>query len=338
MKLLNNMKLTPLNTGKVVKRLWFVPLIILVLAITILSIFGFNQSLDFSTGRQFYVVFNDTLDNDTVKDYKADIKSVLRDNGASQYEIDYLENNLASRISITIKDKAFHDDSEMNDLMNDIRVDVAEALDIDLSITENYKTHITDVVKYYPTYSTIHYLWGSLILLGLMAIIFVYAWIRFGITYAITTFLGLVFDVFMTVSLVILCRIPVYITFVIPLAVIMLLSTFFKFIVFDKMKETIKLDSENKYSDAEYVDKAIDQLTPSLVVILASIFVMLLAFMFVGMVTSLWYVIPMILGVAILVLSTLYVTCASWSKIYIKNKDKRLLEKKKKTENDTIVV
>lgn len=338
MKLLNNMKLTPLNTGKVVKRLWFVPLIILVLAITILSIFGFNQSLDFSTGRQFYVVFNDTLDTDTVKDYKADIKSVLRDNGASQYEIDYLENNLASRISITIKDKAFHDDSEMNDLMNDIRVDVAEALDIDLSITENYKTHITDVVKYYPTYSTIHYLWGSLILLGLMAIIFVYAWIRFGITYAITTFLGLVFDVFMTVSLVILCRIPVYITFVIPLAVIMLLSTFFKFIVFDKMRETIKLDSENKYSDAEYVDKAIDQLTPSLVVILASILVMLLAFMFVGMVTSLWYVIPMILGVAILVLSTLYVTCASWSKIYIKNKDKRLLEKKKKTENDTIVV
>ena len=338
MKLLNNMKLTPLNTGKVVKRLWFVPLIILVLAITILSIFGFNQSLDFSTGRQFYVVFNDTLDTDTVKDYKADIKSVLCDNGASQYEIDYLENNLASRISITIKDKAFHDDSEMNDLMNDIRVDVAEALDIDLSITENYKTHITDVVKYYPTYSTIHYLWGSLILLGLMAIIFVYAWIRFGITYAITTFLGLVFDVFMTVSLVILCRIPVYITFVIPLAVIMLLSTFFKFIVFDKMKETIKLDSENKYSDAEYVDKAIDQLTPSLVVILASILVMLLAFMFVGMVTSLWYVIPMILGVAILVLSTLYVTCASWSKIYIKNKDKRLLEKKKKTENDTIVV
>lgn len=338
MKLLNNMKLTPLNTGKVVKRLWFVPLIILVLAITILSIFGFNQSLDFSTGRQFYVVFNDTLDTDTVKDYKADIKSVLRDNGASQYEIDYLENNLASRISITIKDKAFHNDSEMNDLMNDIRVDVAEALDIDLSITENYKTHITDVVKYYPTYSTIHYLWGSLILLGLMAIIFVYAWIRFGITYAITTFLGLVFDVFMTVSLVILCRIPVYITFVIPLAVIMLLSTFFKFIVFDKMRETIKLDSENKYSDAEYVDKAIDQLTPSLVVILASILVMLLAFMFVGMATSLWYVIPMILGVAILVLSTLYVTCASWSKIYIKNKDKRLLEKKKKTENDTIVV
>lgn len=338
MKSLNNIKLTPLNTGKVVKRLWFIPLIVMVLAIVIVSIFGFNQSLDFNTGRQFYVVFNDTLEEDTVKDYKSEIKSVLRDNGASMYEVDYLENNLASRISITIKDKAFKSDSEMNDLMSEIRVDVADALDIDLSITENYKTHITEVVKYYPPYSTIHYLWGALILVGLLAIIFVYAWIRFGITYALTTFLGLVFDMFMTVSLVILCRIPVYITFAIPLAVIMLLSTFLKFTIFDKMKEIIKLDAENKYSDAEYVDLTIDQLTPSLVVVLASTLVMLIAFMFIGLVTSLWYVIPMILGVAVMILGTLYVTCASWSNIYIKNKDKRLLEKKKKTENDTIVV
>lgn len=338
MKSLNNIKLTPLNTGKVVKRLWFIPLIVMVLAIVIVSIFGFNQSLDFNTGRQFYVVFNDTLEEDTVKDYKSEIKSVLRDNGASMYEVDYLENNLASRISITIKDKAFKSDSQMNDLMSEIRVDVADALDIDLSITENYKTHITEVVKYYPPYSTIHYLWGALILVGLLAIIFVYAWIRFGITYALTTFLGLVFDMFMTVSLVILCRIPVYITFAIPLAVIMLLSTFLKFTIFDKMKEIIKLDAENKYSDAEYVDLTIDQLTPSLVVVLASTLVMLIAFMFIGLVTSLWYVIPMILGVAVMILGTLYVTCASWSKIYIKNKDKRLLEKKKKTENDTIVV
>jgi SecD/SecF fusion protein len=338
MKLLNNIKLTPLNTGKVVKRLWFVPLVILVLAITILSIFGFNQSLDFNTGRQFYVVFNDTLDEDTVKDYKSEIKSVLRDSEACDYKIEYLENNITSRISVTIKDKSFKNDAEMNDIMNEIRSDIADALDIDLTITENYKSHITEVVKYYPTYSTIHYLWGSLILLGLIAMIVLYTWIRFGMTYALTTFLGLVFEMFMTVSFVILCRIPVYITFAIPLAVILLLSSFIKFTIFDKMKEVIKLDADNKYSDAEYVDLAVDQLTYNLVVALISVLLLFVAFMFVGLVTSLWYIIPMILGTVLAILGTIYVTCASWSKIYNKNKDKRLLEKKKKTENDTIVV
>ena len=338
MKLLNNMKLTPLNTGKVVKKLWFVPLIILVLAITILSIFGFNQSLDFNTGRQFYVVFNDTLEEDTMKDYKSEIKSILRDSDVCEYKVEYLENNITSRISVTIKDKSFKDDAEMTCIMNEIRAEVADELDIDLNITENYKTHITEVVKYYPTYSTIHYLWGALILLGLVAMIVFYAWIRFGISYALTTFLGLVFDMFMTVSFVILCRIPVYITFAIPLAVILLLSSFIKFTIFDKMKEVIKLDADSKYSDAEYVDLAIDQLTSNLVVALISVVLLFVAFMFVGLVTSIWYVLPMILGTIFALVGTLYVTCASWSKIYNKNKDKRLLEKKKKTENDTIVV
>lgn len=338
MKLLNKLKITPLNTGKVVKKLWFIPLIIMVAAIIIVSIFGLNQSLDFETGRQFYVVFDNTLEKDVVKDYKQDIKNIVKDNGSKSYKIEYLENNLTSRISVTIKDTDFTSDAEMNSLMEEIRADVASKLNIDLSVTENYKTHITEVAKYYPPFSTIHYLWMSLILVGLIAIIFAYAWIRFGITYALTTFLGLVFDLFMTVSLVILCRIPVYMTLLIPLSVVLLLSAFLKFAIFAKLKENIKLDVDNKYSDAEYIDKTIDDLTPSLVVSLASVLAVLVVFMFIGLATSLWYVLPMVFGLISLILGTIYVTCASWSKIYIKNKDKRLLEKKKKTENDTIVV
>lgn len=338
MKSLNNLKLTPLNTGKVVKKFWFIPAIIMLVAIVVVSCFGFNLSLDFEYGRQFYVVFDNTLEKSVEKDYKHEIKSILKDNNVSSYKVEYFENNLTSRISVTIKDKAFKSDNEMAELMNDIRLDVADALDVDLTITENYKTHITDVVKYYPPYSTIHFLWASLILLAFIAIIFVYAWIRFGITYALTTFLGLVFDMFMTASMVIICRIPVYVTLIIPLAITLLLSTFLKFIVFGKMKENIKLDVDNKYSDAMYVDNTIDQLTPSLAVSLISILALFVAFMFVGLVTSIWYVLPLIFGLIMLIISTLYVTCASWSKIYIKNKDKRLLEKKKKTENDDIVV
>jgi preprotein translocase subunit SecF len=62
MNLLNKIKLTPLNSGKVVKKLWFIPAIILVAAIVIVSIFGFNLSLDFDTGRQFYITFNEPLE------------------------------------------------------------------------------------------------------------------------------------------------------------------------------------------------------------------------------------------------------------------------------------
>lgn len=338
MNLLNKIKLTPLNTNKVVKKLWFIPAIILLVAIVIVSIFGFNLSLDFDSGRQFYVVFNDTLEENVVKDYKNEIKNVLKDSEATTYEVSYFENNLTSRITVTIKDKAFASNNEMLDLMNDIRTKVANELNIDLTITENYKTHITEVEKYYPPYSTIHFLWAALILLAFVAAIFVYAWIRFGITHALTTFLGLVFDLFMTTSLVILCRIPVYMTMVLPLTITLLLSTWLKFAIFAKLKETVKLDVDNKYSVDQYIDKTIDGITPNLVTLLCATLVLFLVFAFVGLVTSLWYIIPLVFGLVSLVVSTLYVTCASWSKIYNKNKDKRLLEKQKKTENDTIVV
>ena len=338
MKLLNKFKITPLNTGKVVKRLWFIPLIIMITAVIIASVFGLNQSLDFNTGRQFYVVFTDQVEEDTVKEYKNEIKSIIKDHGVNIYEVEYLENNLASRISVVIKDAKFKTDDNMNCLMEQIRTDVANELSIDLSVTENYKTHISEVCKYYPPYSTVNYLWMSLTLVGLIAIIFAYAWIRFGIVYALTTFLGLVFDLFMTASLVILCRIPVYITLLIPLAVVLLLSSFLKFAIFAKLKENIKLDVENKYNDEEYMDKTINDLTPNLAVSLITVIVMFVLFTFISLITSLWYILPMVLGLISTILGTLYVTCASWSKIYNKNKDKRLLEKKKKTENDTIVV
>lgn len=338
MKSLNNLKITPLNTSKVVKRFWFIPAIIMIIAIIVASICGLNLSLDFANGRQFDIVFNDTLEEDVVKDYKNDIKSIIKDNDVVTYKVEYLENNLTSRISVTIKDKAFSTDSEMEDLLNKIRTSVADKLNIDLTITENYTTHITEVVKYYPPYKTINFLWGALILLAFMVAIFVYAWIRFGITYSITTFLGLIFDMFMTVSFVIIARIPVYVTFVIPLTIILLLSTFLKFIVFGKMKEIIKLDVENKYTDVMYVDKTFDSLTLNLMTVTIITFVLLVLYLFVGITTTLWYILPMIFGVVALVVSTIYVTMASWSKIYNKNKDKRLLEKKKKTENDDVVV
>lgn len=338
MKSLNNLKITPFNTSKVVKKLWFIPAIILLVAIIVVSFFGVNLSLDFASGRNFDVVFNDTLEDKVVKEYKADIKCVIKNNDISTYKVDYLENNLTSRISITIKDKAFKNDAEMEEILNKIRLGVAEKLNIDLSITENYTTHITDVVKYYPPYSTINFLWGALIILAFIVAIFVYAWIRFGITYALTTFLGLVFDMFITVSFVIITRIPVYVTFVIPLTIILLLSAMLKFVIFGKLKETIKLDVENKLSDEMYVDKTFDGLTLNLFTVSVITLILLVLYLFVGLTTSLWYILPMIFGVVVISASTIYVTMASWSKIYNKNKDKRLLEKKKKTENDDVVV
>ena len=338
MKSLNNLKITPLNTSKVVKKLWLIPTIILVLAIIIGSIFGLNLSLDFAEGQQFYVTFNDVLEETTVNEYKNEIKDILKDNKVSEYKVEYFENNYVSRISVTIKDKAFTTDNEMVELANQIRDDIANALNIDLTITENYENNITETAKYYPPYKTIHFLWGSLILLGFIAIIFVYAWIRFGITYALTSFVGLVFDLFLTVSFVILCRIPVYVTFVAPLTIILLLSTMLKFVVFGKLKENVKLDVDNKLTYPMYVDKTFDQITSNLFNISLITIGLLILYMFVGLTTTLWYVLPMMFGIVVMIVSTIYVTCASWVKIYNKNKDKRLLEKKKKTENDDLVV
>ncbi len=338
MKSLNSLKITPLNTSKVVKKLWLVPTIILVLAIIIGSIFGLNLSLDFAEGQQFYVTFNDVLEETTVAEYKSEIKDILKDNNVSTYKVEYFENNYVSRISVTIKDKAFTSDNEMIELSNQIREDVASALNIDLTITENYENHITETAKYYPPFKTIHFLWGALILLGFIAIIFAYAWIRFGITYALTSFIGLVFDMFLTVSFVILCRIPVYVTFVAPLTIILLLSTMLKFVVFGKLKENVKLDIDNKLTYDMYVDKTFDQITLTLLNISLITIGLLVLYMFVGLTTTLWYILPMMFGVVVMIVSTIYVTCASWVKIYNKNKDKRLLEKKKKTENDDLVV
>ena len=173
---------------------------------------------------------------------------------------------------------------------------------------------------------------------GFIAIIFAYAWIRFVITYALTSFVGLVFDMFLTVSFVILCRIPVYVTFVAPLTIILLLSTMLKFVVFGKLKENVKLDVDNKLTYEMYVDKTFDQIALNLLNISLITIGLLVLYAFVGLTTTLWYVLPMMFGILVMVLSTIYVTCASWAKIYNKNKDKRLLEKKKKTENDDLVV
>jgi Flp pilus assembly protein TadB len=108
-------------------------------------------------------------------------------------------------------------------------------------------------------------------------------------------------------------------------------------------EESDSIDSQRSIlkefaSHDEYIDQTINGITVNIATLLIATFVLLLAFAFVGIATSLWYIIPLVFGIMTLVISTFYVTCASWSKIYNKNKDKRLLEKKKKTENDTVVV
>lgn len=337
MKSLNIFK-TPLNTQKVVKKLWFIPLIVLTLAIIIVSIFGLNLSLDFAEGRQFYVVFNDTLEKDVIKDYQSDIKSTLRENGIITYEVNYAENNITSRIVVKYKDLRFKSDAEMVSISNTIRSDIGEKLDIDLTITENYTKHITDVAKYYPPYSTIQFLWAGLIVVALIAIMFIYSWIRFGITQAITTFLSLVFDVFMIASLIIICRIPVYTTIVIPFVTAIFISSIFKLIFFDKQKEVVKLDVNNKYNVADYVNITFEKLSHNTTLILIVTTILFVLFMFVSLFTSIWYMIPLLFALVISVISTIYVTLASWIRIYHKDKDKRLIEKKQKTEKDEVVV
>ena len=337
MKSINLFK-TPLNTQKVVKKFWFIPLIILLLAIVIVSIFGMNLSLDFAKGQQFYVEYNTTLEDDVVKEYVSDIKTSLKDNGINTYSVEYVENNITSRIIIKFKDLSFKSDDEMTAIANTIRDEIADSLNIDLTITENYTETVTSVGKYYPPYSTINFLYAGLIVVGLIAVMFVYAWIRFGITQALTTFLSLVFDVFMIASFLILCRIPVYITIVIPFITAIFISSIFKFVFFDKQKEIVKLDIENKYTDADYVNIAFEKLSKNNTIIIFVIAVLFFLFLFIGILTSIWYMLPLLFALVCSVVSTIYVTFASWIKIYKKEKDKRLQEKKQKTEKDEVVV
>lgn len=260
-------KITNSKFDIVKKSLYFViaPIIILLVGIILLTTVGFSKGIDFAGGQTFKVYVNNEQKLDGAESYDLSDKKdfdevykkitiVLADNDAklvsyqtSKVNIEEYDVYSGQAIQVTYQGNAESDA---------IRSQIVDAFGY-----ANYTNAISSIDEVPPVSSynwTIGLIAG--IMFGLIAAI-VYMSIRFSTSAILVVFIQMALDLFLTLGLLLICRVTINLTVGIVLLTSFMLSLINSFVFYNKIKENKKSGNYNDAKNAELANITTKQIT-----------------------------------------------------------------------------
>ena len=240
-------KITNSKLDIVKKSLYFIiaPIVILIVGIILMTTVGFSQGIDFSGGQTFKVYVNDQakLENATVydlnnaKDYDDVYKKITLVLNKSNVDIvsyqttkiDLPEYSVSYGQAIKV---AYQTNSNSKDAST-IRAELVEAFeyaDYDGAISS------IDVVPPLQSYDWMIGLVAS-VMFGLIASI-IYMAIRFSRSAIFVIFIQVALDIFLTLGLMLICRVTVNLTSGIIILATLMFSLINSFVFYNKIRES----------------------------------------------------------------------------------------------------
>ena len=255
---------------------------LLVVAIVITAIFSMNTSMDFAEHNVISVKPFDADFNHNYEQHVQDVSNIMSENGVKEYVILKLDAG-------QINDNMNSDDISMGfvvkfaDVMGADNDAIRNAIVEDLKVLYNDAYSIDENVIVSGRETAVYDFWevvGQLFLgLGLALVVaYLYAAIRFGLLRALVVPATVVFNLIMSLAIILLSRITVYYSFVYIIASIFLISAFYSVYMLYAVKSAKKeFDIDNKYTPDTLLDKYLDKTYKTITMCSAIAIVILMA-------------------------------------------------------------
>ncbi|HCJ01335.1 MAG TPA: protein translocase subunit SecF [Clostridiales bacterium] len=240
-------------------RIWFaVPLVVILVAIIVFSIFsavnkdvetGMNLGIDFTGGTVMTVAVGSELDNDsTYNSYKNALTKIIEDEGYNVGNVQKSDKGADARIIIKYQNKDADLESSNQAIKDKILATYPKLSEEDVSLESISASSAQDLLS------------KALISLAVIFVVMlVYIAIRFELWSGISALIGLIHDVIMMIALTIIFHIEVNTTYVAAVITIVAYSINNTIIVFDRVRETMRLAPKTgKIKLDSYVEEAVN--------------------------------------------------------------------------------
>ena len=325
-----------------------IPLILVVAAIIIGSIFNLNFDYDFRQVSNFSVKFNTTVSESEYKALENNIDAIMQENGFSDYRIERVGTGAQNAVLV----KVANDNFALNDKIDNVKEVIENTLlNKTSNVTSSVVVSLSDTDYSLPKNVTNMVWFSVLAVVCIIAFVFVYTLIRYNLIAACTLSISILVDVIMLFAAMVAFRIPFNYYFVVPFIVMILTTIINVTYINNIIKSTLNDDNFNKYTNAQRVEEIISTKYSGILIYSAIISLLVLSVMFFGGPSLIYLGLAIVVGLIISTFVSLIINSSLWSMWYKKDKDKVLkrrieLEKqreenknnKTKKDEDKIVV
>ena len=319
-----------LNAVPHLKLQLIIPSIILLVAIVIGIIFGFNLDYDFREITTFNVKFNTTVSKNEYDLLEKQLDSLLNVS-LDDYRIERIGEGSQNSLIVKIADK----DVDVSNLKSNIEDNLLVSIKDD--ITSDVVIRTTDTLTESPIYYT------NVILLGLLALgcvliyVFIYTLVRYNLSAGISLVSSILITILLSLSLIALARIPVNRYSIIAMFLGILLVVVSTTVINNYIKATLNLDSYNKFSNFDRCYEAIKKVIKGQLIVYSLIISAILLVMFFGNLSLVYVSLACLVSTIIAFVVSLIYNTTIWAMCYKKDKDfilrKRIENEKLKSEN-----
>jgi preprotein translocase subunit SecF len=281
-------------------------IVVLIFAVGMTSFFvrGFNWDIDFVGGTILEYNLNKNVSSEDTERVEAIARSVVGDDNFSSV-------TTSGTQGVSIKTKQIDSDK---------RDEVTEALSAEFNIdADGSKAQNVDpTVGQALTRSTI------IAVTLALALMLVYITIRFKFFSGLSTVICLTHDMFVALTFYSLLQIPMNMTVIAAFLTILAYSINTTIIIFDRVRENLRLLKGSDMSFGEIINKSVNQtLSRSINTTLTTIFVLGCVYI-IGVPSIKEFVLPIIVGILAGVFSSLFLAGTLWDLFDgLKNKDKK---------------
>ena len=318
-----------INYDKYRKFILLIPVILILLAVVIGVVFKFNISKEFTTTYKFTVSYNTTITESNYEKCEENIVNILNKNGGESgfsYELNKLNEEIAITTQVTLYDNELSS-TQLQNQFNKISSDIEETIN---EFVGNGHITISELHEVAPKTISNEVINLAVVTLLGMILLFIYIWIRHEIKLAFASLFMTLYDIALMLTVFILFRIPLNQMFTVPFYFVILLSYFIFAILSDNIREG--LDAEKSITNEELVNSSITKNKTVLCIIVSAFGIASLLSMLSLSLDVIFVSIACLIGIIIALYSTVFTTFAIWTKIYVKDNDKRLKAKKLKKE------
>ncbi len=348
---------------------WFLiaPIIIILVGVVLLCSVGFNLGIDFTGGTNM-TIFIDSEGTYSSQSYDVDedfseissiINSVLKKHGLSASSIQKIEISESSDENVALgivgsdavivkyQNDSSLDSDQIAEVNDEIRLELLKAfgfVENDDSVTleslegESVLALVSKGEVTSASVTTEIIMRSVVAIIVALALVLVYIIFRFNFLSSLPALLVLFHDFAVTLSVMLICRVQINITFVAALIVAMVYSLYNTIVLYGHIRDEVKMAQNN--------DKKIDNVTIANTsvkstmlrsVLTSSIAVVLvLMLIIIGVSGVREFAFPIIVGILVSFYSSTFITPGLWAVVY-KHKKRNKIKSKKEKKNESVV-
>ena len=304
MKLIDNMKNWKHDLVKNCKYYLIAPIAIIVLGLIMFFVQGVNLGIDFTGGTAVSVQFGEEISNQKIYDERVnEIEDVMAEFGLKLALDQRMGEGASTKIQVRYQDIPGKSSEEMATITEDF-VKALEEKYVDFKVTNDNRISASAS--------------ASLLLNALLAVsiavvlIVIYLALRFKqVLFGLCSIISLLHDVFIMIAFMLIFNLEISSTFIAALITIIGYSINNNIVVFDRIRENLKLMPGASISDITNV--SIKQSLTRTIITTLTTFVIIFGLLFIGISGITTFVLPITIGLVASVYSVIFVASPLWA-------------------------